>query len=71
VGVLKPIVDRYLGKISRIYFPADAAFVMPDVYEFVEAERIKPHGADRGAAKQSSATPTSPIRQEAGPSRAG
>jgi hypothetical protein len=39
--VLKPIVARYQGKVSRIYFRADAAFAMPEVYEFLEAERIK------------------------------
>jgi hypothetical protein len=32
---------RYHGKVSRIYFRADAAFAMPEVYEFLEAERIK------------------------------
>src|SRR5262249_35423456 len=40
-GVLKPVVGRYQGKLSRIYFRADAAFAMPEVYEFLEAERIK------------------------------
>jgi hypothetical protein len=40
-GVLKPVVSRYQGKVSRIYFRADAAFAMPEVYEFLEAERIK------------------------------
>src|SRR5262245_49364587 len=39
--VLKPVVQRYKGKVSRIYFRADAAFASPDVYEFLEAERIK------------------------------
>jgi hypothetical protein len=38
-GVLKPVVARYQGKVSRIYFRADAAFAMPEVYEFLEAER--------------------------------
>jgi hypothetical protein len=38
--VLKPVVARYQGKVSRIYFRADAAFAMPEVYEFLEAERI-------------------------------
>src|SRR5215469_14551104 len=37
--VLKPVVARYQGKVSRIYFRADAAFAMPEVYEFLEAER--------------------------------
>jgi hypothetical protein len=40
-GVLKPVVTRYQGKVSRIYFRADAVFAMPGVYEFLEAERIK------------------------------
>jgi hypothetical protein len=40
-GVLKPVVERYQGKVSRIYFRADAGFANPDVYEFLEAERIK------------------------------
>jgi hypothetical protein len=40
-GVLKPVVARYQGKVSRIYFRADAAFANPDVYEYLEAERIK------------------------------
>ena len=31
--VLKPVVARYQGKVSRIYFRADAAFAMPEVYE--------------------------------------
>ena len=32
---------RYQGKVSRIYFRADAAFAIPGVYECLEAERIK------------------------------
>jgi hypothetical protein len=32
---------RYQGKVSRIYFRADAGFANPEVYEFLEAERIK------------------------------
>ena len=35
-GVLKPVVTRYQGKVSRIYFRAYAAFAMPEVYEFLE-----------------------------------
>jgi len=34
-------VARYRGKVSRIYFRADAGFANPEVYEFLEAERIK------------------------------
>jgi Transposase DDE domain group 1 len=40
-SVLKPVVERYKRKVSRIYFRADAGFASPDVYEFLEAERIK------------------------------
>ena len=41
VGVLKPVVARYMGKVSRLYFRADAGFANPDVYEFLEGEGIK------------------------------
>src|SRR6266446_2888921 len=40
-SVLKPVVARYKCGVSRIYFRADAAFALPGVYEFLEAERIK------------------------------
>ena len=40
-GQLAPVVTRYRGKVLRLYFRADAAFANPDVYEFLEAERIK------------------------------
>ena len=40
-GVLKPVIVRYQGKVLRIYFRADAAFAMPGVYEWLEAERVK------------------------------
>ena len=36
--VLEPVVARYRGKVSRLYFRADAAFANPEVYEFLEAE---------------------------------
>ena len=39
--VLAPVVARYRGKVLRLYFRADAAFAMPGIYEFLEAERIK------------------------------
>ena len=65
-GVLKPVVARYRGKLSRIYFRADAGFANPDVYGYLEAERIKyaiqtprqPHLA--GAHQLSSQTPCWP-----------
>ena len=86
-SVLKPVVVRYQGKVSRIYFRADAAFAMPAVYEFLEAERIK--YAIRLPANQvlqdfsssvrlgdlrtrcGGTTPISPIKPEAGSSRVG
>jgi hypothetical protein len=40
-SVLRPVVERYKGKVLRIYFRADAGFANPEVYEFLEAERIK------------------------------
>ena len=40
-AVLKPVVARYQGEVSRIYFRADAGLANPEVYEFLEAERIK------------------------------
>jgi hypothetical protein len=40
-STLKRVVMRYRGKVSRIYFRADAAFAMPGVYECLEAGRIK------------------------------
>jgi hypothetical protein len=40
-GVLKPVVTRYRGNVSRLYFRADAGFANPDVYEYLEAESIK------------------------------
>ena len=40
-SVLDPVVVRYRSKVSRIYFRADAGFANSDVYEYLEAERIK------------------------------
>src|SRR6202030_1377885 len=34
-AVLKPVVARYQGKVSRIYFRADAGFANPEVYEYL------------------------------------
>jgi DDE family transposase len=39
--VLEPVVARYRGNVSRLYFRADAAFANPEVYEFLEAEGFK------------------------------
>jgi hypothetical protein len=40
-SVLKPVVARYRGKVSRIYFRADAGFANPEVYEYLEGQGIK------------------------------
>ena len=40
-AVLKPVVARSHGNVSRIYFRADAGFANPEVYEYLEAEGIK------------------------------
>src|SRR6201988_461657 len=39
--VLKPVVIRYKGKVSRLYFRPDATFANPDLYEYLEGEGIK------------------------------
>lgn len=39
--VLEPVVARYRKRKMRRYFRADAAFVNPEVYEFIEAEGYK------------------------------
>src|SRR5262249_20203472 len=88
--VLKPVVARYQRKVSRTYLRADAAFAMPEVYEFLEESGSSMRSCYRptkscsiGSATCSSAQsddhrtrcvgsmPISPIRREAGPSRAG
>jgi hypothetical protein len=40
-GVLKPVVARYRGEVSRLYFRADAGFANPEVYGYLESEGIK------------------------------
>jgi hypothetical protein len=40
-NVLKPVLARYRGKVSRNYFPADAGFANPDIYEYLEAGGVK------------------------------
>jgi hypothetical protein len=39
--LLDLVVARYRGKVSRIYFRADAGFANPDVYDYLEAEGLK------------------------------
>jgi hypothetical protein len=40
-SVLEPVVARYRGTVSRIYFRADAGFANPEVYGYLEGEGIK------------------------------
>jgi hypothetical protein len=40
-GVLKPVVTRYKGHVSRIYFRGDAGFANPEIYAYLEAEGVK------------------------------
>ena len=35
---MEPVVARYRERKLRRYFRADAAFVKPEIYEFLEAE---------------------------------
>jgi hypothetical protein len=37
-NVLEPVVTGYRGKQLRRFFRGDAAFALPDIYEFLEAE---------------------------------
>ncbi len=39
--VLEPVVERYRKRSLRRYFRGDAAFALPDLYEFLEAENYK------------------------------
>jgi DDE family transposase len=36
--VLEPVVARYRGTVKRLYFRGDAAFAIPEIYEFLEGE---------------------------------
>jgi hypothetical protein len=38
--MLEPVIARYRGIVKRLYFRGDAAFANPEIYEFLEAERI-------------------------------
>ncbi len=37
-SVLKPVVVRYQSRNLRRYFRGDAAFALPELYEYLEAE---------------------------------
>jgi hypothetical protein len=40
-SVLEPVVTRYRDKAVRRFFRGDAAFALPDLYDFLEAEGYK------------------------------
>jgi hypothetical protein len=40
-SVLEPVVARYRGAVRRKFFRGDAAFALPDLYAFLEAEGFK------------------------------
>jgi Transposase DDE domain group 1 len=40
-GELKPVVARYKGHVSRIYFRGDAGFANPEIYDYLGGEGIK------------------------------
>src|SRR5262249_10207569 len=39
-AALEPVIAHYRGAVQRLYFRGDAAFAKPEIYEFLEAERI-------------------------------
>jgi len=39
-AVLEPVIARYRESVKRLYFRGDAAFANPEIYEFLETERI-------------------------------
>lgn len=38
--LLRPIVERYRGRLLQRFFRADAAFARPEIYEYLEAEQF-------------------------------
>ncbi len=40
-NMLKPVVARYKGQVSRIYFRGEARFANPDIHNDLEAEGVK------------------------------
>jgi hypothetical protein len=49
--VLAPIVTRYRDRDPRRYFPGDAAFANPAIYEYLESEEAACH-RERGMASR-------------------
>ena len=39
--LLKPVVPRQKSGVPRIYFRGDAGFASLDIYEYLEADRVK------------------------------
>jgi hypothetical protein len=39
-SVLEPVIARYRRAVKRLYFRGDAAFANPEMYDFLEVERI-------------------------------
>jgi len=39
-AVLEPVIARYRDAVKRLYFRGDAAFANPEMYKFLDAERI-------------------------------
>jgi len=37
-GVIRPVVPRYQGKVSRLYFRADAGLESPEVYKLLKMQ---------------------------------
>jgi hypothetical protein len=70
-GVLKPVVARHQGKVSRIYFRADAGFANLRSMSSRKPSRSSMRSASRPTGFYRISMPISPIRLEAGPSRAG
>ncbi len=40
-SVLEPVIERYGAAVKRRFFRGDAAFAIPDLYDFLEAEGFK------------------------------
>ncbi|MFX8262731.1 transposase, partial [Acinetobacter baumannii] len=40
-SVLEPVVARYRDRTKRRFFRGDAAFALPDLYDYLEAEGYK------------------------------
>jgi hypothetical protein len=57
-NVLKPVVARYRGKVSRIYFRADAGFANPDMTSIWKRKASNTRSGFRRTASCKSASAT-------------